>query len=168
MALHTRKTALALATRIDTRRISRVSDQVCRMTGIDVPPNKAIVGRNAFAHEAGIHQDGMLKDQRTYEVMLPETVGRESLLVLGKHSGRHAFRVRLRTLGVELDEAAFESAFERFKRLADRRKWITDDDLRSLVRERERSRGAGGGELSRAAVSLSHEDWVPPSYTVGI
>ena len=99
-----------------------------------VPPNKAIVGANAFAHEAGIHQDGMLKNELTYEIMRPETVGlSQSRLVLGKHSGRHAFRVRLGELGYELDDDELARAFRRFKSLADKKKVITDADLQALL-----------------------------------
>jgi 2-isopropylmalate synthase len=108
-----------------------------------VQPNKAIVGANAFAHEAGIHQDGMLKNQETYEIMLPESVGAGATrLVLGKHSGRHAFVVRLRELGYELEEAELEQAFARFKELADKKKTIADANIEALVgsgfTERER------------------------------
>ena len=103
-------------------------------TGIVVPPNKAIVGANAFAHEAGIHQDGMLKHNATYEIMRPETVGlSQSQLVLGKHSGRHAFEVRLSELGFDLNHDDMARAFDRFKDLADKKKNITDADLEALV-----------------------------------
>ncbi len=99
-----------------------------------VPPNKAIVGANAFAHEAGIHQDGMLKDHRTYEIMTPETVGlSHSKLVLGKHSGRHAFRIRLEELGHHLSTSELYPAFQRFKALAEKKKMVTDADLTALV-----------------------------------
>ena len=105
MTLHTRRAMFGLETGIDTTQISRVSRMVSNYTGILVQPNKAIVGANAFAHEAGIHQDGLLKNQATYEIMMPETVGLlRSKLVLGKHSGRHALRVRLDELGFELDD----------------------------------------------------------------
>ena len=136
MALATRQGELHLTTSIDTREISRTSRMVSRYTGIEVPPNKAVVGRNAFAHEAGIHQDGVLKDGRTYEIMRPESVGVErSRLVLGKHSGRHAFRVRLEEMGVELERPKLDEAFRRFKGLAERKKSVTDSDLMALVRE---------------------------------
>ncbi|MEO1368270.1 MAG: 2-isopropylmalate synthase, partial [Acidobacteriota bacterium] len=136
MALRTRPQLTGLRTGIDCRRLTRVSALVSHHTGMVVPPNKAVVGRNAFAHEAGIHQDGMLKDQRTYEIMTPESVGRtESRMVLGKHSGRHAFRVRLRELGFELDDAEVRAAFARFKDLADRKKVIHDGDLRCIAEE---------------------------------
>ena len=134
MALHTRKSSYELETKIDTTQISRISKLVSNYTGIMVPPNKAVVGANAFAHEAGIHQDGMLKNELTYEIMRPEMVGlSQSLLVLGKHSGRHAFKVRLSELGYELDDEELARAFRRFKALADKKKVITDADLQALV-----------------------------------
>ncbi len=134
MAMHTRAALLGLRTNIDSRQLTRTSQMVCNYTGIAVPRNKAIVGENAFAHEAGIHQDGMLKDQRTYEIMTPETVGlTESKLILGKHSGRHAFRIRLGELGFELTQAELYPAFQRFKQLADRKKTVTDADLQALA-----------------------------------
>ncbi len=134
MALHTRRPVFSLSTDIDTTQISRLSKLVSNYTGIMVPPNKAIVGANAFAHEAGIHQDGMLKNELTYEIMRPETVGlTQSTLVLGKHSGRHAFKVRLNELGYELGDDDLARAFRRFKSLADKKKVITDADLEALV-----------------------------------
>ncbi|MFC1997720.1 2-isopropylmalate synthase [Chloroflexota bacterium] len=134
MALHTRRAAYGLETSIDTTQISRISRMVSNYTGIMVQPNKAIVGANAFAHEAGIHQDGLLKNQSTYEIMRPETVGLlRSSLVLGKHSGRHALRVRLEELGYELDDEELVQTFSRFKDLADKKKSITDADLEALV-----------------------------------
>jgi len=134
MALRTRHQHFGMETGIDTTQIIRASHMVASYTGISVPPNKAVVGSNAFAHEAGIHQDGILKHQGTYEIMTPETVGLDrSRLVLGKHSGRHAFRVRLEQLGFELDEEAVATAFKSFKELADKKKTITDADLEALV-----------------------------------
>jgi 2-isopropylmalate synthase len=134
MALLTRRPIFGLDTGIDTTQIIRLSKLVSNYTGIVVQPNKAIVGANAFAHEAGIHQDGMLKNQQTYEIMLPESVGvTQSRLVLGKHSGRHAFKVRLNDLGYPLEDADLVKAFERFKNLADKKKVITDADLEALV-----------------------------------
>jgi len=134
MALHTRRQLVGLETGIDTTQIVRTSRMVSSYTGIVVPPNKAVVGANAFAHEAGIHQDGVLKDQRTYEIMTPETVGLDrSQLVLGKHSGRHAFRVRLEQLGFDLGKEQVETAFLSFKNLADKKKTITDADIEALV-----------------------------------
>ncbi len=134
MAVQTRRPVYDLETGIDTTQITRISHQVSNYTGIVVQPNKAIVGTNAFAHEAGIHQDGMLKNNETYEIMRPETVGlSHSSLVLGKHSGRHAFKVRLAELGYDLTGEDLNSAFRRFKELADKKKQITDADLIALV-----------------------------------
>ncbi len=134
MALKTRHPVFGLETGIDTTQIARLSKLVSNYTGIPVQPNKAIVGANAFAHEAGIHQDGMLKNQMTYEIMRPEDVGvSQSNLVLGKHSGRHALRARLAGMGHLLSEAELDQAFARFKELADRKKTITDLDLEALV-----------------------------------
>lgn len=134
MAVETRRPVFNLQTGIDTTQITRISRQVSNYTGIPVQPNKAIVGANAFAHEAGIHQDGMLKNNETYEIMRPETVGlSHSSLVLGKHSGRHAFKVRLAEMGYELDGDDLNNAFARFKELADKKKQITDADLAALV-----------------------------------
>ncbi len=134
MALKTRGPLYGLSTGIDTRHISRASKLVSAVTGMLVQPNKAIVGDNAFAHEAGIHQDGVLKHQETYEIMKPETVGvAQSTLVLGKHSGRHGFASRLAELGYQLDSEALDKAFKRFKDLADRKKAITNADLVALV-----------------------------------
>ncbi len=134
MALKTRHPLFGLETGIDTTQISRISKLVSNYTSIPVQPNKAIVGANAFAHEAGIHQDGMLKHNQTYEIMRPEDVGvNQSRLVLGKHSGRHALRIRLAEMGHSLDEAELDKAFARFKELADRKKVITDLDLEALI-----------------------------------
>src|SRR5260221_9327700 len=134
MALKTRKPVFNLETGIETQQISRVSKLVSNYTGIVVQPNKAIVGANAFAHEAGIHQDGMLKHNLTYEIMRPEDVGvNQTKLVLGKHSGRHALRNRLAEMGHSLDEDELDKAFARFKELADRKKVITDADLEALI-----------------------------------
>jgi 2-isopropylmalate synthase len=134
MTLKTRFPVYKLETRIDTTRISRVSKLVSNFTGIPVQPNKAIVGANAFAHEAGIHQDGMLKSNQTYEIMRPEDVGvNQSQLVLGKHSGRHALRVRLAEMGHLLNEVELDQAFIRFKELTDRKKVITYADLEALI-----------------------------------
>ncbi|MCI0397360.1 MAG: 2-isopropylmalate synthase [Chloroflexi bacterium] len=134
IALHTRRPVFNLETGIDTTQIIRASRLVSNYTGIPVQPNKAIVGANAFAHEAGIHQDGMLKHNETYEIMRPETVGlQRSTLVLGKHSGRHAFRVRLAEMGYDLSEGELTEAFARFKELADKKKHIADADLAALI-----------------------------------
>jgi len=134
MSLKTRRPVYGLETGIDTTQFARVSKLVSNYTGIVVQPNKAIVGANAFAHEAGIHQDGMLKHQTTYEIMKPEDVGvNQTQLVLGKHSGRHALRTRLAEMGHSLDEVELDKAFARFKELADRKKTITDADLEAMV-----------------------------------
>ncbi|WP_337875462.1 2-isopropylmalate synthase [Elioraea sp.] len=135
MALKTRHDAMPADTRIVTRNIVRTSKLLATITGFDVQPNKAIVGRNAFAHEAGIHQDGMLKHAGTYEIMTPESVGwAKSSLVLGKHSGRAAFRDKLRQLGYgDIGDNALNDAFQRFKRLADAKKVVFDEDIVALV-----------------------------------
>ncbi len=134
MALKTRQPVFGLETGIDTTHIMRVSRMVSNYTGMAVQPNKAIVGANAFAHEAGIHQDGMLKHNQTYEIMTPESVGvTRTRLVLGKHSGRHALRVRLNELGYDLADEDLTKIFDRFKRLADKKKTITDADLEALM-----------------------------------
>jgi 2-isopropylmalate synthase len=135
MSLHTRRATYNLETGIDTTQITRASRMVSNYTGLPVQPNKAIVGANAFAHEAGIHQDGMLKHEETYEIMRPETVGlQQSALVLGKHSGRHALRVRLAELGFEIDDdKELQRVFARFKEVADKKKTIGDADLEALM-----------------------------------
>ncbi len=134
MTLQTRKSIFELEHGIDTTQIVRTSRMVSNYTGIVVQPNKAIVGANAFAHEAGIHQDGMLKHEETYEIMRPETVGlSQSKLVLGKHSGRHALRVRLQELGYELSDEDLKDVFNRFKRVAEKKKVITDADIEVLI-----------------------------------
>ena len=134
MTLKTRHAVFGMETDIDTTQIARVSKLVSNYTGIVVQPNKAIVGANAFAHEAGIHQDGMLKHQTTYEIMRPEDVGvNQSKLVMGKHSGRHALRSRLAEMGHSLDDVELDKAFARFKELADRKKVVTDADLEALI-----------------------------------
>ncbi len=136
MVLHTRNDALALRSEINTREIYPTSRLVSMVTGILVQPNKAIVGANAFAHEAGIHQDGVLKNVQTYEIMSPDTVGVSSnTLVLGKHSGRHAFKKKLAEMGYEFSEEEVDRLFKRFKELADKRKEILDEDIEVLVAE---------------------------------
>jgi len=134
MALRTRKDFFGADTRINTEEIIRSSRLVTKITGIPVQPNKAIVGANAFAHESGIHQDGLLKERTTYEIMRPESVGLvKTNLVLGKHSGRHAFRDRLKQIGYDLSEDDLNRAFERFKRLADQKKEVFDEDLEAII-----------------------------------
>ena len=134
MAIKTRAEFFNLETGIDTTRLYPTSRLVSSITGMHPPRNKAIVGENAFAHEAGIHQHGMLQHASTYEIMRPEDVGlSNSNLVLGKHSGRHAFRDRLVELGFDLDEFETNRAFKEFKKLADKKKDIYDGDLESIV-----------------------------------
>jgi 2-isopropylmalate synthase len=134
MTLVTRRAVFGLETGIDTTQISRMSRMVSNYTGIPVQPNKAIVGANAFSHEAGIHQDGILKNQMTYEIMRPETIGlSRSNLVLGKHSGRHALKVHLEEMGYDLSPEDLDRTFQRFKELADKKKNITDADLEALL-----------------------------------
>ena len=136
MALHTRPNYIPLSTNINTEQIYPTSRLVSMITGIIVQPNKAIVGANAFAHEAGIHQDGMLKNPMTYEIMKPETIGLSaSKLVLGKHSGRHALRSHLKELGYDLSDEELQLVFKKFKELADKKKDIVDEDLEVLVTE---------------------------------
>jgi 2-isopropylmalate synthase len=146
MALHTRGSFFGLHTNIETRELARSSRLVSMCTGIDVPPNKAIVGANAFAHEAGIHQDGVLKNRLTYEIMSAETVGWDGVgLVLGKHSGRHALRVKTEALGYELTDDELSLVFARFKELADRKKLLDEGDIHSLMIREE---GGAVRELS--------------------
>jgi 2-isopropylmalate synthase len=167
MALRTRHDSLPVRNDIVSEKILRTSKLLATITGFDVQPNKAIVGRNAFAHESGIHQDGMLKNARTYEIMTPESVGwTQSNLVMGKHSGRAAFRDKLRALGYgELGDNALNDAFRRFKDLADRKKIVYDEDIVALVddevmRDHQRIRfvsldvHAGSRGPARAEMSL--------------
>ncbi len=136
MALKTRADFYGCTTNINTKEIHKVSRLVSKYTGFVVAPNKAIVGGNAFRHESGIHQDGVLKERLTYEIMKPEDVGFIGVgLVLGKHSGRHAFKERLKALGVELNETDVDQAFESFKKIADKKKQVYDEDLLAIVED---------------------------------
>jgi 2-isopropylmalate synthase len=136
MALRTRKDYFGVETAVRSEEIFRSSRMLSHITGVHVQPNKAIVGENAFAHEAGIHQDGVLKEKLTYEIMRPEDIGRAAnKLVMGKHSGRHALAARLRDLGLNLDEAELGKAFKKFKDLADKKKEIFDEDLLTIVKD---------------------------------
>jgi 2-isopropylmalate synthase len=156
MLLHTRETSLGLWTGIQTTEIARTSRLVSRLTGYPVQPNKAIVGRNAFAHEAGIHQDGVLKERTTYEIMDATTVGLNSnSLILGKHSGRHALSEALKEMGFEIDGQALNTAFKRFKEIADRKKHVTAMDLEALVTDELRSEDIGGYALDWFEVEAS-------------
>ena len=154
MAVRTRQDYFRLTTGINTRKLYPTSRLVSHVTGIQVQRNKAIVGQNAFAHEAGIHQDGMLKERTTYEIMRPEDVGMpQTELVLGKHSGRHALRQRILDLGYHLDEEQLQKVFEGFKVLADRKKMIYDADIEALAEAQITRRpdrvDAGGGHVQR-------------------
>lgn len=136
MSLHTRPNFFPQTTTIDTKRIYPTSRLVSMITGILVQPNRAIVGANAFAHEAGIHQDGVLKNPMTYEIMNPETIGlNKNNLVLGKHSGRHALNDHVQKLGYNLSKEELDRVFEKFKRLADKKKNIQDEDIEALINE---------------------------------
>lgn len=136
MAIRTRKDYMQVGTKINTKEIYKTSHLLISITGIPVQPNKAIVGENAFAHESGIHQDGVLKKRTTFEIMTTTSIGaKKSRLVLGKHSGRHAFSKRLQELGYKLRREALNKAFEKFKILADKKKEIFDEDLVSIVGE---------------------------------
>jgi 2-isopropylmalate synthase len=134
MLFKTRADWYDFETRIDTSKIFPTSRLVSTITGLTVPANKAIVGANAFAHESGIHQDGVLKKAITYEIMRPQDVGiKKSDLVLGKHSGRHAFRDKLKSLGYELSDEDVNRLFDRFKEVADKKKQVFDEDIEAIV-----------------------------------
>ena len=150
MAMRTRQDFFKLNTNINSKEFYRISRMVSKATGFVVPPNKAIVGANAFRHESGIHQDGVLKEKSTYEIMSPEDVGvpANEGLVLGKHSGRHAFKDRLKSLGFELSESAIDKAFVAFKDLADKKKEIYDEDLMTIVEDE-------GGRVVRESLALT-------------
>ncbi|MEM9206826.1 MAG: 2-isopropylmalate synthase [Pseudomonadota bacterium] len=166
MAIKTRSDVLPFETGVDAKKITRTSKLVATATSFPVQYNKAIVGKNAFAHESGIHQDGMLKNAETYEIMTPASIGLvESALVMGKHSGRHAFAEKLKELGYNLGDNAFQDAFKRFKDLADKKKHVYDEDIEALVDD-EMSHGqdrikvvaltviAGTGGPQRATITL--------------
>jgi 2-isopropylmalate synthase len=166
MALRTHAPTLGYSTGIDTREITRTSRLVSMLAGYPVQPNKSVVGANAFSHESGIHQHGVLMERTTYEIMNPEDVGLTgNKIVLGKHSGRHAFVDALTRLGYAHDEAAVERAFVRFKTLADRKAQVTDNDLIALVTE-ETGAGAAAGAWSFDALSVAHATDAPPTATV--
>ena len=171
MALHTRRDFYGLTTGINTRYLYPTSRKLSLITGMHVQRNKAIVGQNAFAHEAGIHQDGMLKERSTYEIMKPEDVGiPRTELVLGKHSGRHALKQRVTDLGYHLTDEQLNRLFEEFKNLADKKKEIYDADIEALAENQlQAATGslwtlvgftstAGTGSQTSAAVTLKHKD----------
>ncbi len=150
MALRTRADVMPYTTNIVTEHIMKASRLLSSITGFQVQPNKAIVGANAFAHESGIHQDGVLKNAATYEIMTPESVGlTKSNIVLGKHSGRHAFKEKARDLGYDLGDNALQSAFKRFKDLADLKKEVFDEDIIALIDDQ-----GSGVEEALSLVSL--------------
>jgi 2-isopropylmalate synthase len=164
MALRTRRDAYGVRTSIDTTRLHRTSRLLTAITGVAVQPNKAIVGENAFAHEAGIHQHGVLVNRATYEIMQPEDVGLPTnRLVLGKHSGRHAFRKALEDHGVRLDGAALDRTFGRFKALADRKKQVAIEDILALVEEEVRAVPA---RYTLRSFMVTTGTGVPPAATV--
>ncbi|WP_067335067.1 2-isopropylmalate synthase [Stappia indica] len=166
MAIRTRSDVLPYNCSVEPRYLTRASKLVSAVSGFPVQFNKAIVGKNAFAHESGIHQDGMLKNAETYEIMRPEDVGvKATSLVMGKHSGRHAFRQKLEELGYEIGDNAFEDAFRRFKDLADRKKHVYDEDIEALVENEIATQGeqikvialtviAGTGSAGKAILTL--------------
>ena len=157
MALRTRRDALPFTTNIDAKHLVPVSKQVSRLTGLGVQRNKAIVGRNAFAHESGIHQDGVLKHRETYEIMDPVTVGLSTNdLVLGKHSGRAAFRDRAQTLGYTLSDEQLQDVFARFKTLADRKKEMHDEDVEALIDDALERTHSGWSLVTMQVVAGSH------------
>jgi 2-isopropylmalate synthase len=166
MLLRTRRQSIGLDTAINTQEIARTSRLVSRLTGYPVQPNKAIVGRNAFAHESGIHQDGVLKERETYEIMDATSVGLQSnSIVLGKHSGRHALRQALEEMGFEIDGAALNTAFKRFKEIADRKKSVTAMDLEALVTDELREEVPGYALESFDVEASSHR---PPHARVSV
>ena len=166
MSLYTRRDRYGLETGVNTEEIYRTSKLVSKLTGMSIQPNKAVVGKNAFAHEAGIHQDGVLKERTTYEIMNPAMVGiSHSNLVLGKHSGRHAFRSRLVELGFSLGDEELNKAFIRFKEMADRKKEITDHDIEAIV-ENEIRKVPATYEL--AYLHISSGTTIVPTATVGL
>jgi len=161
MGLRTRNDRLPFQTGVKTELITRASRLVSSITGITVQPNKAIVGKNAFAHESGIHQDGMLKNAQTYEIMTPESVGlNKSTLVLGKHSGRAAFKAKLKDLGYDLGDNAVQEAFVRFKDLADRKKDVFDEDIIALLDDETSS---GGQKIRFVSLDLHCGSKQPPT-----
>ena len=179
MAIKTRQDVFApLFTGIISKEIYPTSRLIASITGIEPQPNKAIVGKNAFAHESGIHQDGVLKHKETYEIISAESIGLEkNSLVLGKHSGRHAFKDKLASLGFDLDSEALNKAFEKFKDLADKKKEIFDDDIRALVAEEitkipqayeiAHLLQSSGGSLASASMSIRHNDEIVSDSALG-
>src|SRR6201993_4683081 len=167
MLLHTRQADVGLHTGAVTKELARTSRLVSRLTGYAVQPNKAVVGRNAFAHESGIHQDGVLKERTTYEIMDATTIGLETnSIVLGKHSGRHALQQALADLGFAVSGQTLNVAFKRFKEIADKKKQVTAMDLEALLTDELREDAALGYSLEWFEVEASSRR--PPHATVGI
>lgn len=180
MAIKTRNDIFkGLSTGINTKELYKTSRLVSKLTGVPVQPNKAIVGANTFAHESGIHQDGVMKERTTYEIMNPEDVGfEESKMVLGKHSGRHAFNARLKSMGFTLSREQLDEAFERFKKLADKKKEVFDEDLETIIDEElsrvpemfrlKHFRITSGDEIKpSAAITLEREGRIVESVSGG-
>ena len=166
MALRTRRDHYGVETNVDTTKLFPASRMVSTFTGLAVQRNKAIVGQNAFAHEAGIHQDGVLKHRQTYEIMDPADVGIiGNQLVLGKHSGRHAFRDRVLAMGYTLDDALIQASFERFKRVADRKKEVFDEDIEAIIDDILESETGDRWELAGLQV-VAGSDTLTPTATV--
>ena len=154
MAIRTRSDVLPYSCSVEPRYLTRASKLVSAVSGFPVQFNKAIVGKNAFAHESGIHQDGMLKNAETYEIMRPEDVGvKATSLVMGKHSGRHAFKDKLKDLGYELGDNALQEAFRRFKDLADRKKNVYDEDIEALVEDEIATAGEGAKVIALTVIA---------------
>ena len=179
MAMHTRRDKMEVDCGIKTQEIARSSELLTSITGVKVQPHKAIVGANAFAHESGIHQHGMLNERTTYEIMTPESVGiRKTRLVLGKHSGKHALMDRIKELGYEVDKHEFEAVFERFKALCDRKKTIYDEDLEALLATKMDEESihyrlkrfvinTGNEMTSTAAVVIDHDGEIIEKVAIG-
>ena len=176
MALRTRSDYYDADTRVTSSELARTSRLVSNYMGMVVPPNKAVIGSNAFAHASGLHQDGMLKERTTYEIMDPADIGvEESSIVLGKTSGRHAFRDKLQRMGYELGDAEFANAFTAFKEIADRKKAITDRDIEAIVQNEQHRAfhqtfelvhvqvSTGTGSMPTATVRLRSDDGVDHS-----
>ncbi len=166
MTLETRKDAFKRRTRIQTEEIYRTSKMVSHLTGIIIQPNKAIVGANAFAHESGIHQDAVLKDKRTYEIMTPESIGLPSnRIVLGRHSGRHGLKSRLETLGYQMATEELNQIYEEFLKIADKKKEVFDEDLEVII---ENNIYGSRKELELTYFHISSGNQLVPTATIGL
>ncbi|OVE77281.1 2-isopropylmalate synthase, partial [bacterium F11] len=169
MSLKTRQDFFHLTTNVKTEEIYRTSRLVSRLTGMQVQPNKAIVGGNAFAHESGIHQDGVMKHRQTYEIMTPESVGvPSSQLILGKHSGRHALAKRMKEMGYQLSTKEVDDLFDAFKVLADKKKYVFDEDILTLIEDKSGQTNdafkleylqtsSGSGVVPTATIRIQHK-----------